>query len=115
MSQVSDTTSAEKRRRGPRTAVGVVTSDKPDKTITVVVEYQAKHPKYGKYLRRRTVIHAHDEKNEARQGDRVEVAECRPLSRTKHHRLVRIIERAGERAVQVSAEEIMTGKAPEER
>ena len=83
------------------------------KTIKVVVAYQTKHPKYGKYLKRRTVLHAHDEKNEAREGDRVEIAECRPLSRTKHHRLLRIVEKAPERAVQVSAEEVMTGKAPE--
>ena len=76
---------------------------------------RARHAKYGKYLKRRTVLHAHDEKNEAKEGDTVEVAECRPLSKTKHHRLVRIVERAPERAVQVSAEEVMTGKAPEER
>ena len=98
-----------------RTVVGVVASDKGDKTIKVVVNYQTKHPKYGKYLKRRTVLHAHDEKNDAKEGDTVEIAECRPLSRTKHHRLVRIVERAPERAVQVSAEEVMTGKAPEER
>ena len=94
---------------------GVVASDKGDKTIKVVVAYQTRHPKYGKYLKRRTVLHAHDEKNEAREGDTVEIAECRPLSKTKHHRLVRIVERAPERAVTVSAEEVMTGKAPEER
>ena len=98
-----------------RTIVGVVTSDKGNKSITVVVDFQTKHPKYGKYLRRRTTIHAHDEKNEAKQGDKVELAECRPLSKTKHHRLVRIVEKAPEQAVQVSAEEIMTGKAPEAR
>jgi len=98
-----------------RTVVGVVASDKGNKTIKVVVNYQTKHPKYGKYLKRRTVLHAHDEKNDAKEGDTVEIAECRPLSRTKHHRLVRIVERAPERAVQVSAEEVMTGKAPEER
>jgi small subunit ribosomal protein S17 len=97
------------------TLVGVVASDKGDKTIKVVVDYQMRHPKYGKYLRRRTVLHAHDEKNEAKEGDRVEIAECRPLSKTKHHRLVRIVEKAPERAVQVSAEEVMTGKAPEAR
>src|SRR6266487_1589651 len=97
-----------------RTIQGVVGSDKGDKTIKVVVNYQTKHPKYGKYLKRRTVLHAHDEKNEAKEGDTVEIAECRPLSRTKHHRLVRVVEKAPERAVQVSAEEIMTGKAPEE-
>ena len=94
---------------------GVVASDKGDKTIKVVVNYQTKHPKYGKYLKRRTVLHAHDERNEAREGDLVEIAECRPLSKTKHHRLLRIVEKAPEKAVQVSAEEVMTGKAPEER
>ena len=94
---------------------GVVASDKGDKTIKVVVEYQTKHEKYGKYLKRRTVLHAHDETNDAKLGDTVEIAECRPISRTKHHRLLRVVERAPERAVQVSAEEVMTGKAPEER
>ena len=98
-----------------RTVVGVVASDKGDKTIKVVVNYQTKHPKYGKYLKRRTTLHAHDEKNEAREGDLVEIAECRPLSRTKHHRLLRIVQKAPEKAVQVSAEEVMTGKAPEAR
>jgi small subunit ribosomal protein S17 len=94
---------------------GVVASDKGNKTIKVVVAYQSRHPKYGKFLKRRTVLHAHDEKNDAREGDTVEIAECRPLSKTKHHRLIRIVERAPERAVTVSAEEVMTGKAPEER
>ena len=94
---------------------GVVASDKGNKTIKVIVEYQMRHPKYGKYLKRRTVLHAHDEKNEAKEGDTVELAECRPLSKTKHHRLLRIVTKAPEKAVQVSAEEVMTGKAPEER
>src|SRR6187397_1304111 len=98
-----------------RTIQGVVASDKGDKTIKVVVEYQQKHPKYGKYLKRRTVLHAHDEKNDAKEGDTVQIAECRPLSKTKHHRLLRIVQRAPEKAVQVSAEEVMTGKAPEPR
>jgi small subunit ribosomal protein S17 len=98
-----------------RTITGVVASDKGDKTIKVVVNYQTRHPKYGKFLKRRTVLHAHDEKNDAHEGDTVEIAECRPMSRTKHHRLLRIVERAPEKAVQVSAEEVMTGKAPEER
>ena len=98
-----------------RTIRGVVASDKGHKTIKVVVEYQTKHEKYGKYLKRRTVLHAHDETNDAKLGDTVEIAECRPISRTKHHRLLRVVERAPERAVQVSAEEVMTGKAPEER
>ena len=98
-----------------RTIEGVVASDKGNKTIKVVVNYQTKHEKYGKYLKRRTVLHAHDEKNEAREGDLVEIAESRPLSKTKHHRLLRIVQKAPEKAVQVSAEEVMTGKAPEAR
>jgi small subunit ribosomal protein S17 len=108
---------AEKAGARPqlRLVRGVVASDKGDKTIKVVVAYQTRHEKYGKYLKRRSVLHAHDEKNEAKEGDTVELAECRPLSKTKHHRLVRIVERAPERAVQVSAEEVMTGKAPEAR
>ena len=98
-----------------RTIQGVVASNKGDKTIKVVVEYQMRHPKYGKYLKRRTVLHAHDEKNEAGEGDLVEIAECRPLSKTKHHRLLRIVQKAPEKAVQISAEEVMTGQAPQER
>ena len=98
-----------------RTIQGVVASDKGNKTIKVVVEYQTRHPKYGKYLKRRSTLHAHDERNEAKEGDRVEIAECRPMSKTKHHRLLRVVQKAPERAVQVSAEEVMTGKAPDAR
>ena len=102
-------------RRRRKTEIGVVTSDKMNKTRRVEIERLVPHPKYGKYLKRRTVLHAHDEMNDAREGDTVDIAECRPLSKTKHHRLVKVVERAPERAVQVSAEEVMTGKAPEER
>ncbi|MCG3127054.1 MAG: hypothetical protein CHACPFDD_01911 [Phycisphaerae bacterium] len=73
------------------TRVGVVTSDKRDKTRRVAVRYQVQHPKYGKRLRREVVLHVHDEKNEARLGDTVEVAECRPVSKTKCWRLLRIV------------------------
>lgn len=73
MAQASATTS---QRSLLRTIQGVVASDKGNKTIKVVVDYQTKHPKYGKYLRRQTVLHAHDENNEAREGDTVEIAEC---------------------------------------
>ena len=114
-SQTKRTLAKQEARPLLRTVTGVVASDKGDKTIKVVVNYQTKHDKYGKYLKRRTVLHAHDEKNEAKEGDTVEIAESRPLSKTKHHRLIRIVERAPERAVQVSAEEVMTGKAPEAR
>jgi small subunit ribosomal protein S17 len=111
------TQATEKKIERPllRTITGVVASDKGDKTIKVVVDYQTRHPKYGKFLKRRTVLHAHDEKNDAKEGDTVEIAECRPMSRTKHHRLLKIVQRAPEKAVQVSAEEVMTGKAPEKR
>jgi small subunit ribosomal protein S17 len=98
-----------------RTIQGVVASNKGSKTIKVVVTYQTRHPKYGKFMKRRTVLHAHDEKNEAKEGDTVEIAECRPMSRTKHHRLLKIVSKAPELAVQLSAEEVMTGKAPEAR
>lgn len=75
------------------TQLGVVESDKRDKTRKVVVSYLAQHPKYGKFIRRRTVLHVHDERNESKVGDRVEVAPCRPLSKTKFFRLLRVVER----------------------
>jgi small subunit ribosomal protein S17 len=112
---MAETKTASTERPQATKVIGIVASDKADKTIKVVVEFQTRHPKYGKIMHRRTVLHAHDQNNEAKEGDKVELAECRPLSKMKHHRLVRIVEKAPERAVQVSAEEVMTGKAPEER
>lgn len=79
--------------RSPR-KVGVVTSDARDKTRKVAISFSVKHPKYGKYIRRRTILHVHDENNESKLGDRVEVAECRPLSKTKSWVLVKILDRA---------------------
>ena len=76
------------------TRVGVVTSDKRDKTRTVAVGYQVRHPKYGKYLRRTVKYQVHDEANGSKEGDRVEIGSCRPLSKTKSWRIVRIIESA---------------------
>jgi small subunit ribosomal protein S17 len=73
---------------------GIVESDKRNKTRTVVVAFTAMHPKYGKYVRRRTVLQVHDEKNESRTGDRVEVAPCRPRSASKSWSLVRVVERS---------------------
>jgi small subunit ribosomal protein S17 len=67
-----------------------------DKTITVLVERQVQHPIYGKFIRRSTKVHAHDENNECGPGDMVVVEQCRPLSKTKTWRLVRVVERAGE-------------------
>ena len=74
--------------------VGVVTSDKMDKSIVVKVERKVKHPKYGKFLKRTTKFMAHDEKNESHIGDTVKIMETRPLSKDKCWRLVEIIERA---------------------
>lgn len=90
------------------TKVGVVESDKRDKTRKVVIAYQAMHPKYGKYIRQRTVLHIHDEKNESRLGDLVEIAQCRPVSKTKTWRLVRVVERRSAAATALaSAKEIV--------
>ncbi|MCE2882753.1 MAG: 30S ribosomal protein S17 [Planctomycetaceae bacterium] len=76
--------------------IGVVESDKRSKTRKVVIAYSGKHPKYGKYVKKRSVLQVHDENNESRLGDRVEVAECRPISKTKSWVLVRVVERAPE-------------------
>ncbi|MCD6454682.1 MAG: 30S ribosomal protein S17 [Candidatus Aminicenantes bacterium] len=73
--------------------IGVVTSDKMDKSIVVMVERLVKHPLYKKYIKRRSKFMAHDERNEAREGDVVMIEETRPLSKRKRWRLVKIIER----------------------
>jgi small subunit ribosomal protein S17 len=83
---------ARKRRK---TRVGVVTSDKSDKTVTVVVERQFAHPIYGKQVKRTKKYHAHDETNEYKQGDLVRIVETRPLSKTKRWRVEELLERAG--------------------
>jgi small subunit ribosomal protein S17 len=77
-----------------RTLDGVVTSNKMDKTVTVLVERKVKHPLYGKYVVKSKKYHVHDEKNECNVGDTVLIMETRPLSKTKRWRLVEIIERA---------------------
>jgi small subunit ribosomal protein S17 len=74
--------------------VGKVTSNKMDKSITVVVERKVKHPMYGKFINKSTKLHAHDEKNECGIGDTVKIMETRPLSKTKRWRLVEILEKA---------------------
>jgi len=73
--------------------IGVVESDSRDKSRKVVIQYRTKHPKYGKYVSKRTVLHVHDEKNESHMGDVVEVAQCRPISKTKSWKLMRIVEK----------------------
>jgi small subunit ribosomal protein S17 len=74
-----------------RTLVGTVTSNKMDKTVTVLVEHRVKHPLYGKYVVRSKKYHAHDEANTYNEGDQVEIAECRPISKTKAWAVSRLI------------------------
>ena len=77
-----------------RTETGRVISNKMNKTITVLIERKVKHPIYGKYIRRSTKFHAHDENNQCNEGDLVTIAECRPISKSKTWRLVEVLERA---------------------
>jgi small subunit ribosomal protein S17 len=77
-----------------RVAVGVVTRDKMSKTRRVEIQRLEKHPRYGKYIKRRTICYVHDEKNESRMGDMVEIMESRPMSKLKHWRLVKIVKKA---------------------
>jgi len=77
-----------------RTLTGRVISNKMEKTITVLIERFVKHPKYGKYIKRSTKLHAHDEDNTCQKGDTVMIELCRPLSKTKTWRLHKIMERA---------------------
>ncbi|MHC4400319.1 MAG: 30S ribosomal protein S17 [Planctomycetota bacterium] len=74
-----------------KVAVGIVTSDRMDKTRRVEIPRLVRHPKYGKYLRRRTVCYVHDASNESKRGDTVEITECRPMSKTKRWQLVRVV------------------------
>jgi small subunit ribosomal protein S17 len=85
---------AETARKPLKKYQGLVSNRSGEKTIRVVLEYQMKHPKYGKILRRRTIANVHDEGNEAKPGDKVEICECRPMSKTKHWRLLHVIEKA---------------------
>ncbi|MFO0888824.1 MAG: 30S ribosomal protein S17 [Isosphaeraceae bacterium] len=82
-----------------KTEIGVVASDKMNKTRRVVVERLVPHSKYGKMMRRRTVCHVHDEANESHRGDTVEIMETRPLSKLKRWRLVRIVRKGAQQAL----------------
>ncbi|WP_192999892.1 30S ribosomal protein S17 [Vibrio litoralis] len=77
-----------------RTTQGRVISDKMDKSIVVAIERFVKHPIYGKFIKRTTKVHAHDENNECGLGDKVEIRECRPLSKTKSWTLVKVLEKS---------------------
>lgn len=101
--QVTDSQGAEKQateqatgQKNRRTVVGRVVSDKMDKTVSVAIERLIKHPSYGKYVRRTGKVMAHDESNECKVGDRVAIAECRPISKHKAWQVVSVIERAAE-------------------
>ena len=95
MAETQNQTPQEQAERNTRKArIGVVVSDKADKTVTVLLERQVKHPLYGKYIKRSTKVHAHDEENSCGEGDLVKISECRPISKTKSWRVVEIVERA---------------------
>ena len=95
-----------------RTAVGVVTSDKMTKTRRVEIQRLVKHPKYGKYIRRRTVCYVHDENEDSGTGDTVEIVESPPTSRTKRWQLVRVV--AKSQAVDLAALKAARAEASEE-
>ncbi|HEV3119252.1 MAG TPA: 30S ribosomal protein S17 [Gemmataceae bacterium] len=101
---------AEHKRGIRRVAVGVVTSDKTQKTRRVEIPRLVKHQRYGKYIRRRTICHVHDENNESRLGDTVEIMESRPISKSKHWRLIRVVSRARVAPPQTEVEQL--GTAP---
>jgi small subunit ribosomal protein S17 len=77
-----------------RTQIGSVISDRMDKTVTVLIERKVKHPLYGKFVKKSTKLHVHDENNECAMGDTVQITECRPLSKTKSWTLVKVLEKA---------------------
>ena len=81
-------------RAARKQRIGLVVSDRMDKTITVAIQRQVKHPVYGKFVKKTTKLKAHDETNEANEGDTVRIQETRPLSKTKRWRLVEVVERA---------------------
>ena len=82
---------SEQKKKVQRTQTGRVLSNKMDKTVTVLLERQVKHPLYGKYIKRSSKVHAHDEDNACQEGDTVRIAECRPISRHKSWRVVEIV------------------------
>lgn len=86
--------SEEQKRSARKTLTGVITSKTGDKSVKVTYFYKMPHPIFGKEIKRKTVIHAHDEKNECKVGDKVEIMETRPISKLKRFRVVRVIEAA---------------------
>ena len=101
MAETDTSTQAPRKQR--RTLTGVVTRDKMQKTRRVEIPRLVKHDRYGKYIRRRTICHVHDEENQSHTGDTVEIMESRPLSKTKHWRLVRVVKKAPTGAAEAPA------------
>ena len=93
MSEATKTEATTIDRNLRKIKVGVVTSNKMDKSISVKVERKVKHPLYGKFVKKSTKFHAHDEKNECSIGDTVKIMETRPMSKTKRWRLVEVVEK----------------------
>ncbi len=84
-------------KKAQRTIVGRVVSDKMDKSVSVAIERTIKHPVYGKYIRRTSKVMAHDAANECKEGDRVAITECKPISKNKSWAVVSVVERAADR------------------
>lgn len=103
MSEQSQQSTEDRGNR--RVEIGIVTRDKMDKTRRVEIPRLVKHPRYGKYIKRRTVCYIHDERNESRMGDTVEIMETRPLSKMKTWRLVRVVAKAPEQPTTLAARE----------
>ena len=99
MAEVNSKATKETTAHGGRLVTGVVTSDKTAKTRRVEIQRVVRHPKYGKFIKQRTVCYAHDEANESNLGDTVEIRESRPLSKTKRWSLVRVVTKAPGRTV----------------
>lgn len=79
-----------------RTVTALVTGRSGDKSVKVAIDYTIRHPKYGKYVRRRTVLAVHDDRNQSGVGDIIEIAQCRPHSKTKRWRLVKVVTKASQ-------------------
>jgi len=77
-----------------KTKTGVVISSSGDKSVRIAIDFKVRHPKYGKYVKRRTKLAVHDEHNQASVGDLIEIAQCRPYSKTKSWRLVKVVEKS---------------------
>jgi small subunit ribosomal protein S17 len=99
-------TVASSQRAQRKTLIGFVTSRSGDKSVKVTIAYKTPHPRYHKVVNRQTVLHVHDEKNDAKVGDKVEVMETRPMSRLKRWRIVNVIERAVIAAAAISEQDV---------